>query len=53
MINPDDPSTLLFRHLLFDVTLRPLKPVFLDLFDKEPCEAEKKRQLIVKLHLQN
>ena len=34
MINPEDPSTLLFRHLLFNVTLKPLKPVFIDLFDK-------------------
>lgn len=43
MINPDDPSTLLFRHLLFDVTLKPIKPVFMDMFDKDSEQTEKKR----------
>lgn len=54
MINPEDPSTLLFRHLLFNVTLKPLKPVFIDLFDKHSQKSEKKKhEILVKLHFAN
>ncbi len=51
MINPEDPRTLLFRHLLFDVTLKPLKPVFIERYDKH-SRHEKKPEILVKLQLE-